>query len=116
MKYFTRKELECKCGCELYNVTDEFLEKLNQARSIAGVPFKVNSCCRCAQHNKDEGGSETSSHLSGVAVDLSSFNSRERFKILEGAILAEFTRIGLGEDFIHLDIDSTKDQEVAWLY
>jgi hypothetical protein len=26
------------------------------------------------------------------------------------------TRIGIGKDFVHVDIERTKDQRVVWLY
>jgi uncharacterized protein YcbK (DUF882 family) len=89
---------------------------LDQARGLAGVPFVLNSAWRCYKHNEFVGGSEESSHLFGMAVDIACTTSRNRFKILQALISAGFTRIGIHENFIHVDIDGTKDAEVMWMY
>ena len=61
-------------------------------------------------------GTSNSSHLKGLAADIKCVNSTDRFK-LEG-ILREvgFKRIGIGETFIHIDIDKDKSQNVLWTY
>lgn len=120
--YFTDKELRCKCcGRLLFN--KQTRQRLNAARIHAGVPFNITSACRCQKHNKEVGGKLTSSHLIDVekrkescAVDIWAPDSRTRFKILKGLIIAGFTRIGIDDQFIHTDSDIHKDQEVAWLY
>ena len=116
MNYFTEDELKCKCGCGQNGVKSSALKKLNNARSISGVPYHLNSAYRCPKHNKEVGGSDTSSHPLGEAFDIETTNSRNRYKILEGLIEAGFTRIGIAKTFIHADDDELKDQEVAWLY
>ena len=70
MKYFEEKEFECKCGCGKNNVIHELKIKLDTAREFAGVPFVISSATRCYQHNVNVGGSPTSSHLKGLAVDI----------------------------------------------
>jgi uncharacterized protein YcbK (DUF882 family) len=89
---------------------------LDQARGLAGVPFVINSAWRCYDHNEAVGGKETSAHLFGYAVDISCTASRNRYKIIKALITAGFSRIGISKSFIHVDIDGTKDAEVAWLY
>ncbi len=113
--YFKMEEFECPCCGE--NLTSPTLvKKLNKAREIAGVPFVINSGCRCEKHNKEVGGSPTSSHLRGLAVDIKTTGSRNRFKILTSLLNVGFTRLGIGESFIHTDIDGAKAQEVIWDY
>lgn len=106
----------CKCGCGLgiKNMDVMFLIKLEIAQRFAEMKFKYNSAIRCKRHNKAIGGSETSSHLKGFAVDIKVNNSRERFIILKSLIKAGFTRIGIYSNFIHVDYDQDKDQEVIW--
>lgn len=116
MKYFHRSEFACKCGCGSNDMNESFLHLLDTARDIAGTSFVINSGYRCKNHNKDEGGKETSSHLLGLAVDIRADTSRKRFKILRGLIYAGFIRIGIGGDFIHVDHDPDKDPNVTWLY
>jgi len=67
-------------------------------------------------YNEKIGSKPTSSHTKGVAVDISVSTSYERFKILEALIYAGFNRIGIGSDFIHIDNDAKKAQEVCWDY
>ena len=63
-KYF--KELS-----DLDKMDKEFLFKLDRAREVAQIPFKINSAWRSAEENKDAGGKPNSSHLKGLAVDIS---------------------------------------------
>jgi uncharacterized protein YcbK (DUF882 family) len=114
MGYFTRKECACKCGCGLSEMSTWLITPLNKAREIAGIPFKVNSAHRCKEHNADVGGKPNSAHLTGQAIDIAFTNKRERFLILKGLIMAGFNRIGIYDTFFHVDVDKTKDQEVAW--
>lgn len=107
-KYFTTKEVVgLKHGLVLL---------LDKAREIAGVPFVINSGYRTSQYNKEVGGVENSAHTLGLAVDLRCRNSTERFKIVKALMEAGFTRIGIGDTFVHCDLDKSKPQEVIWLY
>jgi len=96
-------------------IMPHMLDMLNMARGSAGVPFRINSGYRTEAHNKKVGGSPTSSHLNGSAVDIHCNNSRMREKILYGLISAGFQRIGIAKTFIHADVDPTKNPAI-WLY
>lgn len=116
--YFRPFEFQCccrhECGKGFAQMDMAFLNKLEFARMISGVPYKLSSAFRCPEHNKDVGGSEDSSHLKGFAVDIKTPDSRTRFKVLYGLIKAGFTRIGVYETFIHVDDDPDKAPEVSW--
>lgn len=114
--FFDKREFECKCGCGKNNMSSEVIDKLDEARAIAAVPFILNSAYRCLKHNRSIGSADTSSHVKGLAVDIRATDSRSRFVILCGLIDAGFTRIGIRKDFIHADDDRDKDSEVLWLY
>ena len=117
MKFFKNKEFNCKCKkCNEHHMNMEILEMLETARVFAGIPFKINSAWRCEEHNKKVGGTPTSSHLLGKAVDIGAKTPRERFWVVYGLINAGFTRIGIGKNFVHADTDHNKDAEVVWLY
>ena len=109
------KEFGCPC-CGDYEMDMYLLGRLDKARERAGVPFQINSGYRCAVHNEEVGGSSTSSHLDGCAVDIACNTSKHRHAILRGLIEAGFTRIGIGKTFIHADLDLSKDGSVIWLY
>ena len=94
---------------------DPFLQMLDDARSIAGISFKINSGFRSKSHNAYVGGKEQSSHLFGYAADIHCNNSSEREKILNALIKAGFRRIGIANTFLHCDNDPEKNPAV-WLY
>lgn len=107
-KYFKEKEV--------IGLSRELVDKLDMARGIAGIPFVINSGYRTVEKNEDVGGVEGSSHIKGLAVDIKCSDSIARMKIVSSALQAGFRRIGIGKTFVHLDIDTTKPQDVIWNY
>ena len=122
IKYFQVTEFDCKCKVGTgINMELAFIKMLDECRELAGIPFKITSGYRCLLCNNKliESGikaSKNSSHMSGVAADISAKTSAERYKILESAIKVGFKRIGIGKNFIHLDIDRTKTPNLIWTY
>lgn len=114
--YFVFNELCCKCGCGTFKGDEGFLKKLLLFRVIYDTPFTPNSVYRCPNHK------DYSSNHAGFAVDVpyQKNNSVQRFKIIQSALKAGFTRIGISDDFVHLDCNpahnSTALSEVLWLY
>jgi len=98
-----------------------FLQMLDDARGIAGIPFRITSGFRTPSHNAYVGGvqpslkSKGSSHLFGYAADIACNNSADREVILNSLIRAGFRRIGIANGFIHVDNDPDKNAAV-WLY
>ena len=97
------------------NMDVNFLCKLDEARECAGIPFIINSAYRSPEHPLSIS-NPTSSHIKGLAVDISAKDSRQRFLILESLMHAGFTRIGIAGTFIHVDLDIDKSQNVIWTY
>lgn len=89
---------------------------LDDAREIAGVPFVITSGIRSPERNAEVGGVETSSHLTGKAVDIRAPSSRHRFLIVQALIECGANRIGVGNGFIHFDTDRGKPADVMWTY
>lgn len=122
LKYFTLEEFDSpdlpSSGREM---DDNFLYMLEDARSIAGIPFKINSGYRTESHNDIVGGrkktasSKGSSHMYGYAADISATTSGEKFIIVKSLIEAGFTRIGIANSFIHADNDPDKPNAI-WSY
>jgi len=115
IKYFSQKEFVCPCCGEL-NIHYEFLLVLDELRRLCGFPLIVSSGYRCPKHNASVGGVKDSAHVKGLAVDLIAENSHKRHVILKKAFEINIQRIGIGQSFIHLDIDTTKPQQVVWVY
>ena len=114
-RYFKEGEFACKC-CGIEVIDKHFLEKLDEARFMAGVPFVITSGYRCRKHNAEVGGASSSAHRLGKAADIKCTNSRNRFLIIDALIKAGFKRIGVGKDFINADLNETADQVVMWVY
>lgn len=115
LRYFIPEEFQCTCGCGK-DVVDELKELLDRTRGLAGIPIFINSGARCIQQNEKVGGSKTSSHTKGLAADIRTKNSNERYKVLDALLSIGFTRIGIADSFIHIDIDTQKPQNVLWTY
>ena len=99
-----------------YEMDSTFIYMLDSARTIAGIPFKINSGYRSASHNKLVGGVSNSAHTKGYAADIKVNNSNERKIILSALQKAGFNRFGIGRTFIHVDNDPSKPSNVIWLY
>jgi len=114
---FNIQDVHCKCGnCESNTLNNKLVIMLQSARYKANVPFFISSWNRCEKHNKKVGGKKDSSHLKGFAIDIKIHNSRDRFVILKSLIDVGFKRIGIGSNLIHIDIDTTKKEELIWTY
>ena len=120
-KFFKQREFACKCGCGYGlkdgDVSEELLQKLDQAREEAGVPFVIRSGCRCAKHNSSDRvkGAKESAHLTGMAADIA-VNDRNK-AIIEAVLRKHFVRIGIGaKNFIHVDVDHQKAHQGEFRY
>lgn len=116
LKYFDIDEFKCKCGCGLNIIDENLIRLLDEAREKSGVPFRINSACRCRTHNAVVGGKPSSSHLFGKAVDIACVDSRNRFLMINALLDVGFNRIGIATNFIHVDNDPNKDEDVIWKY
>lgn len=97
------------------------IEALDIARDIAGFPFIITSGFRSIAHNRkllSEGyaASTKSSHLLGWAADIAVPNPRKRFLMMEALLDAGFTRFGIGDDYLHVDMDPNKSSNTIWTY
>lgn len=101
-------------------ISKDFLAKLNKARHIAGIPFKINSGVRSTEHNEKIGGAEKSSHLitnpgGPCAADIAVDNGWERFIVVQSLLEAGISRIGVARSFVHADSDQNKPDAI-WTY
>jgi len=118
LKYFSIEEFESPDhkGSGI-NMQQSFLVLLDQARDIAGIPFKITSGYRTKEHNEKVGGVPNSSHTKGHAADIAATSGSERWIIINALIKAGFNRIGVSNtNFIHVDNDPDKPANVLWTY
>ena len=103
-QYFTRSEFACNCGnCENL-IQNDLIDKLDKAREISGVSYKINSGYRCESWNQKIGGAPKSLHKAGRAADIHVPSSAARYQILKGLFAAELDRVLIYRTFIHADI------------
>ena len=123
-EYFTVVEFECSCkscqekGGSWFNMNSKVVDRLDQARNLAGCPFIIRSGYRCKEHNLAIGGRVGSSHIRGLAVDIAYNGSRQLYQIVNALLMVGFCRLGISKTgkFIHADMDISKDQNVIWQY
>ena len=124
--YFSDKELGCK-HCGIVKLNPIFDSKLLQLRNNMNEPMRVNSCCRCSEHNKKVGGARRSFHLyddtgfptgGTCAIDIkrSVYNSYNIKLVLEAWELG--FSIGVHPSFFHLDVrsDVTDKPQIVFSY
>ena len=92
------------------------LDMLDEVRDKFDKPIHINSGYRTPAHNEAVEGTENSSHLKGLAVDIACDNSIDRFDLINCLLDVGFSRIGVAKTFIHADIDPDKSNGVMWTY
>lgn len=117
-KYFTWSEFDSPDapGSGERFMSRELVQKLDAIRAEVGFPMRITSGYRTAAHNAKVGGVPNSAHTKGLAVDIRATSDAQKRAIASAAIRQGISRIGWGSNFIHLDIDRTKPQNVAWGY
>jgi uncharacterized protein YcbK (DUF882 family) len=120
-KYFSDpislSQIKCPCGCNSGSLDDGLLVILDKIRERFDRPININSGFRCEDHNESVGGVPESAHIKGLAADIRCDNSRDRFELIN--VLLSYVpvrRIGMGSNFIHIDIDEDKPLDVMWVY
>ncbi len=98
------------------NMDVAFLNKLSKARELAAIGFKITSGYRTPEHNAKVGGVPSSSHTVGRAVDIYAPTSTQKYIIINALLQAGFNRIGIAKNFIHVDDDPSKSEDVIWTY
>jgi uncharacterized protein YcbK (DUF882 family) len=114
IKYFTDVEFECPC-CHRYLISQQLVSNLDSIRKHLDEPIIITSGYRCIKHNMDVGGSPTSSHRIGLAVDIACTSSSYRYRLIKALLAVGINRMKIGGRFIHVDIDTGKKQNVIWI-
>ena len=69
-KNFKVSEFACKC-CGKNEIQQALINLVQKIRDKLGVPVRINSGYRCPKHNAEVGGVKNSTHVRGLASDLS---------------------------------------------
>ena len=117
---FQPYEFACKCKeCKTstaYKMKKDFMDALQYARTMAGIPFKINRGYSCKKHNASiKGASPTSEHTKGLAVDIACDNPVKRSIITRALNQAGIYRIKFYKSHIHADMSKNKSKPKQWL-
>ncbi len=108
--HFSRRELECHCGCDAPADVESNLARLaiqlEALRAVLGSPLHINSGYRCRAYNSRIGGAVESQHMSGKAADLSGRLVKPRAIARAAEQIPAFRMGGIGRypTFTHVDI------------
>lgn len=123
-EHFSRWEFACRCGCGTGMVDPRLIDRLEATRRLFGRGITVTNGCRCPVHNRAVGGEARSAHLTAIngvprlcqAADLACIASGTRMNFLIAILTVAFPRVGVGENFLHVDLDPLLPQDVLWVY
>ena len=116
--HFSKRELQCKCGCGKYVPNEKLLKLAEAVRIILDCPMTVTSSTRCKKHNASPkvGGEPNSNHLQGEAMDfICRLGARKAYdKIIAAWRNGELPLLGgiglyVGKNFIHIDVTKAAD-------
>lgn len=113
MRYFKLSDFDCQ---ETGNneMSEEFLEKLDDLRHVCGFPFIITSGYRDPTHSIEARKAKAGTHARGIASDIRINNGNEAYDIIKNAQSMGFNGIGVAKSFIHVDI--RKGMPVIWSY
>ena len=115
IRNFRPEEFICP-HCGEVKIETGLVRILQDLRDFLGQPVIITSAYRCPEHNKRVGGVPDSAHVRGYAVDIKCPSSGYRYQVLRFLLRNLITRIGIGKNFIHFDIDPDKPYGVVWDY
>jgi len=113
MRYFKLSDFDCQ---ETGNneMSEEFLEKLDELRHKCGFPFIITSGYRDKTHSIEARKAKAGTHARGIASDIRINNGNEAYDIIKNAQSMGFNGIGVAKSFIHVDI--RQGMPVIWSY
>lgn len=118
---FNSGEFECPCKkCTDQFIDEKLIDKLQEVRDMYGKSVVINSGYRCPEHNTAVGGKVGSSHMSGLAADISpELMTLDELDDLYDICYNIFDNIGDGRNkkFVHVDVREPKSTgKRRWIY
>ena len=113
MRYFKLSDFNCQ-ETGKNEMSEEFLDKLDELRHKCGFPFIITSGYRDPTHSIEARKAKAGTHARGIASDIRINNGNEAYDIIKNAQSMGFNGIGVAKSFIHVDI--RKGMPVIWSY
>ena len=100
--HFSASEFRCPC-CGEIRVSPRLTELAEALRERLGRPILVTSGYRCRRHNREVGGSPTSRHMAGRALDMAAGEAeQDEIAALAGAVGFSEIIAGGRRGYVHL--------------
>lgn len=106
----------CVPACKEEDLNPILVEMLILAQHYSNYQFVINSGYRTQGYEREKGRKGDSSHCKRIAVDISAVDSHVRYKVVASCLMAGFPRIGIGKNFVHVDLDETKAHPIIFHY
>lgn len=103
-------------ACDITQMSTTLLIKLDALRVYCGFALRITSAYRSKDWDLAKGRTGKGAHTQGLAVDIACTDSWSRGRILQGAFEIGFNGIGVGSNFIHLDIMPREYNRIVWTY
>lgn len=117
-KNFSEDEFKCSETGECAMRAD-FLDKLQQMRTLVGQPFTITSGYRSEKHSVEVKKDKPGIHTMGRAADIAC-DGRFAFQIIKAATLVGMTGIGVSQRgsarFVHVDDYEGGPRPNVWSY
>ena len=111
-RYFEKSEFDCKETGE-NKMQDAFISRLSKLREAYGKPMKITSGYRSANHGIEKRKAQPGKHTQGIAADIYATGA-DKYRIARLAFAQGFSGVGIGKNFIHVDI--SKERFAVWGY
>ena len=122
LRYFSDKELQCKCCNKLPDSYRTWAVRLDTLRDLYGKPITISSGYRCPDYNSSISSTGDNGPHTKCAVDIPCSGSNFH-KLLEIGLFMGYKGIGIKQNgphskrFIHFDdVDRKVDHIVIWSY
>lgn len=117
MNFFTR---DTDPKIDFDRVDQGALKMLDEARKLAGIPFKITSHYRTPEHSVEVGGLLADSHTEEPfcsAFDIAYDDKPSRARIIYALATAGFRRIGINErnGHVHCDASTRLPSPAFWI-
>jgi hypothetical protein len=115
IRHYKPVDFMCNCGeCHKPTVAPSVVRALDDVREAVGLPLPVQKGARCQAANGRSKGAPNSPHVpngDGLAwaVDVMCNGADLRAKVLDAARAQGFNWIGLGRNWVHLEIRADKE-------